>query len=73
MPEVWTRNVSVAAVPTAEVDARLDGLWKRDWLLGFRDITGTEKIRTLIAAIITEKGVITPPFAQNIRSNVQHA
>jgi methylthioribose-1-phosphate isomerase len=27
----------------------------------------------LVSAIITEKGVITPPFAQNIRSNVQHA
>jgi methylthioribose-1-phosphate isomerase len=27
----------------------------------------------LVSAIITEKGVIGPPFAQNIRANVQHA
>jgi methylthioribose-1-phosphate isomerase len=32
------------------------------------DITGQE----LITAIITEKGVITPPYAQNIRAHVNH-
>ncbi len=33
------------------------------------DVTDHE----LVSAIITEKGVITPPFAQNIRAYVQHA
>ncbi len=33
------------------------------------DITGQE----LISAIITEKGVITPPYARNIRANVRNS
>ena len=33
------------------------------------DITSQD----LISAIITEKGVITPPFTQNIRTHVHHS
>ncbi|MDE0460581.1 MAG: hypothetical protein OXI15_25120 [Chromatiales bacterium] len=32
--------------------ARLDDIWDRQWLLGWRDITGAEKIRTVIPCII---------------------
>ncbi len=44
LPRYWVAN--------DEVEARLDGVWDRSWLLGWRDITGAEKIRTVIACII---------------------
>ncbi len=40
-----------------EVAARLDDIWDREWLLGWRDITGAEKIRTVIACIIPRSAV----------------
>ena len=40
-----------------EVAARLDDAWDRHWLLGWRDVTGAEKIRTVIACIIPRSGV----------------
>ena len=36
---------------------RLDDTWDRYWLLGWRDITGAEKIRTVIACIIPRSAV----------------
>jgi len=44
-------------VPQTEVEARLGDVWDRGWLLGWRDITGTEKIRTVIASVIPRAGV----------------
>lgn len=44
-------------VPATEVSERLAGKWNRDWLLGWRDITGTEKVRTVIASVIPRVGV----------------
>ena len=44
-------------VPEDEVATRLDDAWDRSWLLGWRDITGTEKIRTVIACIIPRAAV----------------
>ena len=35
-----------------DVGARLDDKWDRRWLLGWRDITGAEKIRTVIPCIV---------------------
>ena len=35
-----------------EVAGRLYDTWDRDWLLGWRKITGAEKIRTVVACII---------------------
>ena len=40
-----------------EVAARLDDAWDRHWLLGWRDVTGAEKIRTVIACIIPRSAV----------------
>ncbi|ADB18088.1 putative type II DNA modification enzyme [Pirellula staleyi DSM 6068] len=44
MPRYW--------VPEKEVGNRLRDLWKHRWLLGWRDITGSEKSRTVIATVI---------------------
>ena len=44
-------------VHEGEVAARLDGTWDRYWLLGWRDITGAEKVRTVIACIIPRTAV----------------
>ena len=41
----------------SEVNARLDHLWDRQWLLGWRDITGAEKIRTAIPCVIPRAAV----------------
>ena len=49
LPRYW--------VPEDEVVARLDDTWDRHWLLGWRDITGAEKIRTIIACIIPRAAV----------------
>ena len=40
-----------------EVAARLDDAWDRHWLLGWRDVTGAEKIRTVIACIVPRAAV----------------
>ena len=49
LPRYWVADDAVAA--------RLDGAWDRQWLLGWRDITGAEKIRTVIACIIPRAAV----------------
>ena len=49
LPRYW--------VPEDEVAARLDDVWDRDWLLGWRDITGAGVIRTIVACIIPKTAV----------------
>jgi hypothetical protein len=49
LPRYW--------VPAAEVDARLEGKWDRDWLLGWRDITNSTNERTVIATVFPKVGV----------------
>jgi hypothetical protein len=45
-------------VNQAEVEQRLrDKGWTRGWLMGWRDITGVEKIRTTIASVLGRVGV----------------
>ena len=44
-------------VTETEIESRLDGVWDRGWLLGWRDVTGTEKVRTVIACVIPRVGV----------------
>ena len=41
----------------SEVAGRLDDTWDRRWLLGWRDVTGAEKIRTVIACLIPRSAV----------------
>ena len=41
-----------------EVDARLDGIWDRGWLLGWRDVTDSRaSARTVVASIIPRAAV----------------
>lgn len=49
LPRYW--------VPTEEVEARLEGRWGRDWLLGWRDICRSTDERTVIAGAIPRVGV----------------
>ena len=49
LPRYW--------VSEDEVAARLDEIWDRHWMIGWRDVTGTEKIRTVIACIIPRTAV----------------
>jgi hypothetical protein len=56
------QNPNAASVPRywvaeSEVQDRLSERWDRDWLLGWRDITGTEKRRTVIAAVVPRAAV----------------
>lgn len=45
-------------VAEEEVDQRLDGVWDREWLLGWRDVTDSRaSVRTVIAAIIPRVAV----------------
>ena len=45
-------------VPEAEVDARLDSIWDRQWLLGWRDVTDSRaSMRTVITSIIPRAAV----------------
>ena len=39
------------------LSAWLEGTWDRQWLLGWRDVTGAEKIRTVVACIIPKTTV----------------
>jgi N-6 DNA Methylase len=48
LPEYWVKG--------DEVEARLRDRWSRGWLLGWRDITGSEKQRTVIASLIPRSG-----------------
>ncbi|MDO8476057.1 MAG: N-6 DNA methylase [Candidatus Rokubacteria bacterium] len=53
------RRVTLARywVTQTEIESRLEGVSDRGWLLGWRDITGTEKVRTVIACVIPRVGV----------------
>lgn len=43
-------------VPDSGVAERLEGLWERDWLLGFRRICRSSDMRTVIPAVIPRVG-----------------
>lgn len=49
MPEYW--------VESSEVSSRLNDRWDRGWLLGWRDITGSTVLRTVIASLIPRVAV----------------
>ena len=49
LPRYW--------IPQDEVAARLDDVWDRRWLLGWRDITRASDTRTVIACIIPRAAV----------------
>lgn len=64
-PNVFTLPRYWIAEP--EVEDRLSGRWDRAWFLGWRDITGTEKRRTVIATIVplaavNDKFLLMMPF-----------
>ena len=44
LPRYW--------VATDEVALRLDESWDRQWLVGWRDVTGAEKVRTVIPCFL---------------------
>ena len=44
-------------VSRAEVEARLQGRWEREWLIGFRDITNATNERTAIFSVIPRTAV----------------
>ena len=45
-------------VAEEEIDARLDGVWNRGWLLGWRDVTDARaSVRTVVACIIPKAAV----------------
>ena len=45
-------------VAEEEVEARLDGVWERGWLLGWRDVTDSRaSVRTVVASIIPRVAV----------------
>ena len=48
-------------VAKQEVDAKLDEVWSRQWLLGWRDVTRATDTRTLIACIIP-RGAVNDKF-----------
>jgi hypothetical protein len=50
-------NVPHYWVARAEVEARLGGRWDREWLLGFRDVTNSVAIRTVVASAIPRYAV----------------
>lgn len=44
-------------VEEKEVAAKLNGMWDRDWLLGWRDVTDARaSVRTVVAAIVPRSG-----------------
>ena len=49
IPEYW--------VEANEVASRLDRYWPKHWLLGWRDITGTDKQRTVVACLVPRHAV----------------
>lgn len=49
LPRYW--------VAADEVEARLGRRWPHGWLMGWRDITGTEKARSVIAALLPRVAV----------------
>jgi hypothetical protein len=40
-----------------EIGAKLDGQWDAKWLLGWRDITGVEKVRTFVPSVFPTSAV----------------
>ena len=53
----WRATLPRYWLPEDEVESRLVDTWDRRWLLGWRDVTGAEKIRTVIACIIPRVAV----------------
>ncbi len=49
LPRYWVSN--------GEVEARLEGVWDKQWMLGWRDVTGAAQVRTLISAIVPRAAV----------------
>ena len=49
LPRYW--------VDELEVERRLQMAWDRRWLLGWRDVTGAENVRTMIASVFPRSGV----------------
>ncbi len=49
LPRYWVHQDEVAT--------RLDGIWDRGWLLGWRDITFSSNTRTVIACLLPRTGV----------------
>ena len=47
LPRYWVDEI--------EIDACLNDLWDHGWLLGWRDITGSEKMRTVIASVLPRR------------------
>jgi hypothetical protein len=55
------QNPAIVAQPRywidqAQIEERLEGRWDWNWLLGWRDITGTEKRRTVVATVVPRVG-----------------
>jgi hypothetical protein len=44
-------------VRTSDVEARLDGIWQRTWLFGWRDVTKAQNERTVVASLIPSVAV----------------
>ena len=49
-------------VAEEEVDARLDGVWNRAWLLGWRNVTDSRASERTIVACITPKAAVSNSF-----------
>ena len=55
------------------VDARLDGVWNREWLLGWRDVTDSRaSVRTVVASIVPRAGVNNSLFLMMPSPDPQH-
>lgn len=67
-------------VDAEEVSARLDPVWSRGWLLGWRDITKPQNERTVVASLIPRVATgntlplmfpgIAPPFTAALYANL---
>ena len=44
-------------VRTSDVEGRLDGIWQRTWLFGWRDVTKAQNERTVVASLIPSVAV----------------
>ena len=65
-------------VAEEEVEARLDGVWDRGWLLGWRDVTDARaSVRTVVACIIPRTAVnhtfpiVMPSSAPELAASLQ--
>lgn len=61
VPRYWVNR--------SEVESRLSDRWQRAWLLGWRSISGAEKVRTVIAGVFPRtavSGKLPVAFSENI-------